>query len=109
METVKKNKVERCRKNQSFKKASFLSFKEIIDMYWDDFNETLEKAKFEDIDQRLIDSIEALKKVDEWKSNLFIVYLHYGKPSVLAKKLNVKVNSLSALLSMIKKEIKWKL
>lgn len=106
---MKNKSKEKIRKNQSFKKTSFISYKKIINKYWADFEETLQEAPENDTDPRLVNAINALKQIEEWKSNLFIVYLYYGKPSILAEKLNVKVNSLCALLSMIKKEIKWKL
>lgn len=97
--------------NKPFKCGDYknVTFRKIISDFWKDLNETVEKYNNDidtDVDERTIRIIYALKKIESWKSNLFILYLYYGKPSILAKKMNAKVASLSAILTPIRKEIK---
>ena len=88
-------------------------FNELIQSYWASFDEAVHN--YNDImygstnktyTKDMIQTIYALKQLDTWKSNLFILYLHYKKPNILAELLNVKKNTLSVYLSEIKREIK---
>lgn len=88
-------------------------FNELIQSYWASFDEAVQN--YNDImygstnktyTKDMIQTIYALKQLDTWKSNLFILYLHYKKPNILAELLNVKKNTLSVYLSEIKREIK---
>ena len=88
-------------------------FNELIQSYWASFDEAVHN--YNDImygstnktyTKDMIQTIHALKQLDTWKSNLFILYLHYKKPNILAELLNVKKNTLSVYLSEIKREIK---
>lgn len=103
---MKENK-QRC----SFINIPLSSYNHIIEEYWDCFNRTLDEYNKDvmstsGIDPRVIQLIKGLKSIDKWKSNLYILYLHYHKTKELAKVLNINQSSLSVYLSGIKKEIK---
>ena len=100
-------------KNIHIRTINLTKFNELIQYYWDSFDEAVHNYK--DImygitnktyTKDMIQTIYALKQLDTWKSNLFILYLHYKKPNILAELLNVKKNTLSVYLSEIKREIK---
>ena len=99
--------------NKHIKTVNLTNFNELIQSYWEDFDEAVQN--YNDImygttnktyDKDMIRTIKALKLLPIWKSNLFILYLHYKKPNILAELLNVKKNTLSVYLSEIKREIK---
>lgn len=108
----KEQKEDQSKQRHSYIKTPLTQFKDVIDEYWTEFDRTLyeyeHKISIEDleIDERVIPLIRNLKKIDKWKSNLYILYLHYRRTSKLAKVLQVNSASLSVYISMIKKEIK---
>lgn len=95
----------------SYINTPLTKYKKIIDEYWSEFEKTLEEYENNimfgaDIDPRTIQLIRNLRKIETWKSNLFILYLHYHKTRKLAEVLKVNPSSLSVYISNIKKEIK---
>lgn len=96
-----------------YRNVNLAQFNPIIKQYWQDFDDVLAEYNHPlsgfsvpTHEKRLIQTILKLKKIDTWKSNLFILYLHYRKTSILAEMLNVKKSSLSVYISEIKKELK---
>lgn len=96
-----------------YRNINLSEFGPIIKSYWDEF-ETIEQENntlftgfnTPEHDMRTIKLIHALRKIDTWKSNIFLLYLHYKKASDLSKILGVKKSSLTVYISNIKKEIK---
>ena len=87
-------------------------FRPIIKQYWDDFDAVLQEyndplygTTNSDIDERSINLIKRLKQLPSWRSNLFILYIHFKKPRILAQKLRVKYPTLTVYLTQIKKEL----
>jgi len=108
---MKKN--EEQEKVSRYRNVNLRQFDPIIKQYWQDFDDVLAEynhplsgLSIPTHDVRAVELIKKLKKIDTWKSNLFILYLHYKKTSILAEMLNVKKTSLSVYLSEIKKELK---
>lgn len=108
---MKKN--EEQEKVSRYRNVNLRQFDPIIKQYWQDFDDVLAEynhplsgLSVPTHDIRTVGLIKKLKKIDTWKSNLFILYLHYKKTSILAEMLNVKKTSLSVYLSEIKKELK---
>ena len=96
-----------------YRNVNLTKFNTIIKQYWQEFDDVI--AEYNNPmsgltvpthQKRTIEVIKKLKQIDTWKSNLFILYLHYKKTSKLAKLLNVKKSSLSVYLCEIKKELK---
>lgn len=103
-------KTDQQKTRNTYKNGSLSKFQPIIQSYWDEFNQVLadEKDPMCDTprDPRTVSLIHALKSIETWKSNLFILYLHYKGVGKMAKELNVKETSLSVYISAIRKEIK---
>jgi len=97
-------------KRHSYKNTSLSKYQPIIKSYWEEFDEILEDEKQiipkKHHDPRTVELIRHLKAIDTWKSNLFILYLHFKKLSKMAEELQVKESSLSVYLSNIKKELR---
>lgn len=113
MKTKKKKKQPEIplEKRHSYVNTSLTKYSWIIGKYWADYNSLLREYESnimvaDDIDSRVIKLIRNLKKIDRWKSNLFILYLHFHKTRKLAEVLNVNPSSLSVYISNIKKELK---
>lgn len=107
------SKNEQQEKVSRYRNVNLRQFDPIIKQYWQDFDDVLAEynhplsgLSVPTHDVRAVELIKKLKKIDTWKSNLFILYLHYKKTSILAEMLNVKKTSLSVYLSEIKKELK---
>lgn len=101
----------RAKNRHSYINTPLTKYKHVIDEYWDEFERVLKEYEADvmsvsGIDPRSVQLIRNLKKIERWKSNLFILYLHYHKLSKLADALNVNQSSLSVYISNIKKEIK---
>ena len=106
-------KSEQSDKISNYRNVNLSKFNPIIKQYWQEFddviaeyNHPLSGLTVPTHQKRTIEVIQRLKQIDTWKSNLFILYLHYKKTSILADLLNVKKSSLSVYLSEIKKELK---
>ena len=98
-------------KRHSYKNTSLSKYQPIIKSYWEEFDEVLEDANQiipkKHHNPRSVELIRRLKAIDTWKSNLFILYLHFKKLSKMAEELQVKESSLSVYLSNIKKELRY--
>lgn len=98
-------------KRHSYKNTSLSKYQSIIKSYWEEFDEILEDEKQiiprKRHDPRTVELIRHLKVIDTWKSNLFILYLHFNKLGKMAEELQVKESSLSVYLSNIKKELRY--
>ena len=94
----------------SFKNANFNTkpLRQIIKDLWSEYDYILYRYENRDVDvdYRSVLLVKALKKLPVWKSNIFILYLYYEKPAILAPLLNVKPACLSVIICLIKKEIK---
>ena len=97
----------------NFGRVNLAQFTPIIKQYWEEFDNVLSEYNNPLMgfsvpvhQKETVELIKKLKKLPTWKSNLFILYLHYKKTSVLAEILKVNKNSLSVYLCEIKKEIK---
>ena len=86
-----------------FNKLNLSKYRPIISEYWKDYKETLTNP---DADERVIDCIKRLMSLEKWESNLFILFLHYKKPSIVAAKLGVKVSSFNTAIFRIKQKLK---
>ena len=86
-----------------FNKLNLTRYRSIISEYWKDYKETLANPE---ADERVIECINRLKKLEKWESNLFILFLHYKKPSILADKLGVKVSSFNTAIFRIKQKLR---
>ena len=111
MKTKKRKPIPITENRHSYINTPLTRYRKIIDEYWTEFDKTLEEYENNimiggDIDPRTVQLIRNLKKIDKWKSNLFILYLHYRKTRRLAEALKVNPSSLSVYISNIKKEIK---
>lgn len=107
--TTKKHKEQVVYPRHSYINTPLTEYGKIIDQYWEEFDQILEDDKSNimvDIDPRAVETIRNLKKIEKWKSNLFILYIHFGKPEKLAKELNINPPSLRAYLSNIRREIR---
>lgn len=107
------NDTEKEEKTSPYRNVNLTQFNPIIKQYWQDFDDVLAEHNHPlsgfsvpTHDIRAVELIKKLKKIAKWKSNLFILYLHYKKTSLLAEMLNVKKTSLSVYLSEIKKELR---
>lgn len=106
-------KSEQADKISNYRNVNLTKFNPIINQYWQEFDEVISEYNnpmsgltVPTHQKRAVEVIQRLKQIDTWKSNLFILYLHYKKTSILADLLNVKKSSLSVYLSEIKKELK---
>lgn len=111
MKTKKSKPIPITESRHSYINTPLTRYRKIIDEYWTEFNKTLEEYESNimlggDIDPRTVQLIRNLKKIEKWKSNLFILYLHHRKTRRLAEVLKVNPSSLSVYISNIKKEIK---
>lgn len=100
-------------KISKYRNVNLSKFNPIIKQYWQEFDDVIAEYNHPMSgltvpahQKRTVEVIQRLKQIDTWKSNLFILYLHYKKTSILADLLNVKKSSLSVYLSEIKKELK---
>ena len=100
-------------KISKYRNVNLSKFSPIIKQYWQEFDDVIAEYNHPmsgltvpTHQKRTVEVIQRLKQIDTWKSNLFILYLHYKKTSILADLLNVKKSSLSVYLSEIKKELK---
>lgn len=99
------------KERHSFINTPLTQYKHIIDSYWEEFDKVVEEYQKDtmsvsDIDPRTVKIIRNLKGIETWKSNLFILSLHFHKLKDFAKALNIKETSLSVYISKIRKEIK---
>lgn len=85
----------------------------IIKEYWDEYNDILNECNSVNYgistpnhNDKTIQLIYKLKKMATWRSNLFILYLHYKKVRILANMLKVNKASLSVYLTQIKKDLR---
>lgn len=103
-------KADQQKTRNTYKNGSLSQFQPVIQSYWEEFERVLvdEKDPMCDTprDPRTVSLIRTLKSIETWKSNLFILYLHYKGVGKMAKELNVKETSLSVYISAIRKEIK---
>lgn len=87
-------------------------FSRIIKAFWEDIDKVynVESDRYncsDDIDDMMIKTVRALKIIDRWKSNLFIIYVHFGKSQdKTAKALKTTPNAIGRAISVIRKEIK---
>ena len=99
------------KERHSFINTPLTQYKHIIDSYWEEFDKIVEEYQKDtmsvsDIDPRTVKIIRNLKGIETWKSNLFILSLHFRKLKDFARALNIKETSLSVYISKIRKEIK---
>ena len=106
-------KSKQANKISNYRNVNLYQFNPSIKQYWQEFDDVIAEYNHPmsgltvpKHQKRTVEVIQRLKQIDTWKSNLFILYLHYKKTSILADLLNVKKSSLSVYLSGIKKELK---